>query len=347
MKITALLLALPAAAFAQGPLAPPTAPAPSMKTLDQIEPRTPIPATPVNETTSGHRSHFIIKRSGSYYLTSNISAPFAHDGIVIADGVNDVTLDLNGFTITVDTYHAGIGIYMVGSHSRITIYNGSISSEKYDNGPGSWNLGGGIVGDHARNVLVHQIHVRSNTGYGIKLGAQSIISECSAHKCSNIGLVAETVTNSNASNCSGGGISAKNATNCSGFSTNSSSGLHCSGNATNCSGVSNRGPGLLCEGNATNCRGSSYEQTGLECYGNATNCSGVSFNKTGLSCGGNALNCSGKAGEGNGLIAKGTANTCTGNNSIPGSVALTAGIAIGCTSTSGTISSPQKHLGTL
>lgn len=349
MRITALLLvSLSVTALAQGPLAPPAAPAPSMKTLDQIEARTPIPATPVGfYPYVGPPAYFTISQSGSYYLTGNLTVPAGKDAIVIVDGVNDVTLDLNGFTIKVDTDHGWSGINMKGSHARITIYNGNIDNGDYHTDPGSGDNNGGIVGGTLKNIHVSRINVRNITGYGIRLGNYSIISECSAYSCSRSGLVAETVTNSNASKCRGEGISAKNANNCTGSSTGSSTGLYCSGNATNCNGVSDSGSGLVCAGNATNCRGNSYFHTGLECYGNATNCTGVSFNKTGLACGGNASNCTGKAGIGNGLIVTGTANTCTGDNDMPGSVALTAGIAIGCTSSSGIISSPQKHLGTL
>ena len=59
LLITAALLFLPAStAFPQGSLTPPGAPAPTMKSLDQIEARTPISSAP-----------FTINASGSYYLT--------------------------------------------------------------------------------------------------------------------------------------------------------------------------------------------------------------------------------------------------------------------------------------
>jgi hypothetical protein len=45
---------------AQGSLTPPGAPAPAMKTLAQIEPRTPIASAP-----------FTISAPGSYYLTTH------------------------------------------------------------------------------------------------------------------------------------------------------------------------------------------------------------------------------------------------------------------------------------
>lgn len=48
--------------FAQGSLTPPGAPEPTMKTLDQIEARTPISSAP-----------FTIIRPGSYYLTTNLT----------------------------------------------------------------------------------------------------------------------------------------------------------------------------------------------------------------------------------------------------------------------------------
>ena len=49
------------ALFGQGSLAPPVAPQPSMRSLDQIEPRTPILSPP-----------FTINTGGSYYLTGNV-----------------------------------------------------------------------------------------------------------------------------------------------------------------------------------------------------------------------------------------------------------------------------------
>src|SRR5438477_473602 len=74
-----------ASVFAQGPLTPPGAPAPLFKTLQQVEPRTPIAAAP-----------FTISAAGSYYLTTNVTVS-SGDAITIT--ANNVTLDLNGFTI--------------------------------------------------------------------------------------------------------------------------------------------------------------------------------------------------------------------------------------------------------
>ena len=50
-------------AGAQGPLTPPGAPAPTMKTLAQVEPRIAITNVP-----------FTINRPGSYYLTTNLTS---------------------------------------------------------------------------------------------------------------------------------------------------------------------------------------------------------------------------------------------------------------------------------
>src|SRR6478609_8841062 len=88
-----LLALLTAIAPAQGPLPPPGAPGPTMKTLDQIEPRTDIATLPGD----GTYLH-VISASGSYFLSGNLTnAASGKGGISIT--ANEVTVDLGGFTI--------------------------------------------------------------------------------------------------------------------------------------------------------------------------------------------------------------------------------------------------------
>src|ERR1017187_359451 len=100
--------------FAQGPLTPPGPPAPTMKTLSQVEPRTPITNT----------TAVTISSPGSYYLTTNITVT-AGDAITIT--ASQVTLDLNGFTVSSTASPAnGTGILLQGGNADITILNGHI-----------------------------------------------------------------------------------------------------------------------------------------------------------------------------------------------------------------------------
>jgi hypothetical protein len=147
--------ALPSA-FAQGSLAPPGAPAPTMKTLDQIEARTPISAAP-----------FTISQPGSYYLTNNVTVS-SGDAITIA--ADNVTLDLNGFTI-VSTRPAAAGdsaILLDGQRKNIAIFNGHISSGVTIIGPmftgGGFGYGIRSSGDPGNSVRVKDVSV---TGYCI------------------------------------------------------------------------------------------------------------------------------------------------------------------------------------
>jgi parallel beta-helix repeat protein len=215
---------LPVSLLAQGSLTPPGAPSTTMKSLDQLEPRTDV----LKLSSDGYGS-YVITQPGSYFLSSNLTGLPGLAGIEIK--TNNVTLDLRGFTLTGNaTARSGIVATVVCKNIRV--FNGSIANwggsgidfyvaagvsnavieDLFISGPGSSGSCGMILND-TTDVRRCQVsgytnsfsfgfygnnrctfdHCRSiNNIMGIYLAYAGIISDCVAQGCQTYGINATT-----------------------------------------------------------------------------------------------------------------------------------------------------------
>jgi hypothetical protein len=258
--------------FAQGSLTPPGAPAPTMKTLAQIEPRTSISSAP-----------FTISVPGSYYLTTNLTVS---SGNAITIAANGVTLDLNGFTIaSTAASAAGTGIFMNSGLSDLTIFNGHIRGGVTNNGSGVYGgsgFGYGIYGNLMQNTRVSGVSVSGCLYDGIYLGTgdSTVVESCTVQTVGSYGIAASTIKASVAKDCGGNGISGDQVADCRGECTGSGTGLYAT-TAQNCYGQSSSGTGLFAS-TAQNCYGYSSSGIGLWSSDIAIGCRGYSYSGTGL-----------------------------------------------------------------
>jgi hypothetical protein len=299
-----VLAVMPTALFSQGSLTPPGAPVPTMKTLDQIEARTPISSAP-----------YTISSSGSYYLTANLTVATGDAITITASGV---TLDLNGFTISSTAPSAnGTGILLEGNNNLctdITIFNGHIRGSVRDDF-GVFSGGGFANGISASsafpfNVRVTAMSVQGCLNDGIQLfGAATLVESCTVHSCGGHGIAASSVSRSIAERCGNEAIFGFVASDCFGECIGGSAGIDTQ-TAINCHGTSIDGDGVIGK-TLNNCFGAS---------------SGPGY---GIFAASTANNCQGFSSSGIALYAT-IANSCFGQSGGPDEVAIIAEVAIGC-----------------
>jgi hypothetical protein len=309
--------------FAQGSLTPPGAPGQTMKSLDQIEPRTVIP---------GGTASYFISAPGSYVLGGNIT-------VAIGNGINlnasNVTLDLNGFTIS-STHPTGYGTGILlgntsGSYlSNIRIFNGNISgTSTYAAATRTFTPGGFVhgifkgTGVTVGNVEVYNLAVSGVTAQGLDLIGQSV-HDCQVNTCGGQGIVAGTISGCVTLNSLLAGILGTNISNCRATSVGQTPTTHgidgesiadCVGTADAGSGIS--GTTIL------NSKGTSVSGRGISAV--------------------TAMNCHGTSGSGAGIQS--TVVSYSYGSSTSGN-AIIATSAIGCVVGSGGVSATNKLLGT-
>lgn len=286
--------AVPFSVLGQGALTPSGAPAPLFKSLNEIQPRTPV-AGGVAAT---------ISQPGSYYLTGNITVG-SGNGITIT--ANHVSLDLNGFTISSTANPpSGTGILLASSLTNISICNGFIFGMVTNNGAAAYGGKGfangvSYTGSQPVDACVSDLSVSGVTGYGINLN-------------SNVGYnTGNTVESCLVNNCGGFGILADKVFDCSADVGTASAVF--SGTASRTRGVSYSSEGVHAALTAENCSGQSTSFYGMDVGVAAINCYAQSSTSYGLQCNATANTCYGQTATGSAGISTGAANNCYGYHS--------------------------------
>ena len=262
-------------AWAQGSLTPPGAPAPTMKTLEQMEPRVPISTAP-----------FTISQSGSYYLTTNLTVAAGNAITIAADGV---TLDLNGFTISSTANPAAGYAVLINSGLRnIAIQNGVIQGAvTYSGGVFSGSgFGYGISysGTAPQNVRVSGVSVSGCQYDAISIGTgeSTLVENCVVRTAGGYGIMATTIRGCVARECGGTAINGNQVSDSRGETVGSGYGLYASRAAQNCYGVSSSGTGLYAYRTAIGCYGYSTSGTAGLYAQNANTCVGYRSSGTAI-----------------------------------------------------------------
>jgi parallel beta-helix repeat protein len=283
--VAALWMFMGTHVMGQGSLTPPGAPGETMKTLEQVEPRTPISSLP-----------YTITESGSYYVTGNLSST-GHGIIIESSGV---TVDLMGFSLTGDGGNGDYGIHVDGSSlapiEDLLIKDGRISGF-YD----------GLYCKYMNNSRINELVVSGNSSKGVSSG-----------QCNGNTIADCTISGNESSGVYLSGSNGNTITDCT-ISENGDEGVYLSGFSGQCNGntiadctISGNGhTGVYLRGDSGQCNGNTITDCTISGNGGrGVNLSGFS----GGQCNGNIISdCAISGNDAYGVYLDGQSGQCDGN----------------------------------
>lgn len=197
LRLASCLVFLVCSLFAQGSLTPPGAPSATMKTLDEIHAAIATIEDNLSDVASDLAKiearidlatidgstlcHHNITASGSYYLSGNLAVTKTMGILISAD---DVTIDLNGFTIARSESSGGKGLYLNGGTSRTTIRDGGIRGFAY-------GVHYGTSPSIPEMTVCERLRVSGCTTAAIRVGNNSKTIRCQAQDNPGIAIHAE------------------------------------------------------------------------------------------------------------------------------------------------------------
>ncbi|HEV2330207.1 MAG TPA: hypothetical protein VGY56_15600 [Verrucomicrobiae bacterium] len=142
--------------LAQGSLTPPGPPSPTMLTLSQVEPRTPISSAP-----------YTINSAGAYYLTGNLFVATLTNAITVR--ASQVTIDLNGFGVFGEA-GAGCAIAVSNAVQNLVVRNGTIEY---------W--GTAVQASAASSSTLEKLQCYELFNNALVIGGDSIVKDCAVN----------------------------------------------------------------------------------------------------------------------------------------------------------------------